>query len=465
MRRLLSFRSEMRPVLELAGPIALMQTGMVFFGTVTTLLAGRIGPQAIAGVGLGNSFYFGLLVCASGLLLGLDPLSARAFGAGRPAECARVLAHAVILCLAASTPVFLGASLARPFFGLVGVDPAVADVAVGYLGALRWYVFPALLFAAGRQYLQSMGITRPQLAAVILGNAFNAGLGWLLIFGKAGLPAMGIRGAGWAIVGASGLMLGVIAAVCRREVVKSGWRWEGVDWALMREMLRIGVPAGLQIVIEVGAFSMGTMLMGRIGAVATAAHQIALNLASLTFMVPLGIGHGACVLVGQGLGRRTPQRSARAGYAALVVGAGFMSVMSILFLAAPGRIAGLYTQDPGVRSLCVTLLAAAAAFQVFDGVQVVLTGALRGMGETRIPMAANAVGHWLIGLPVGVLLAFRLGAGALGIWMGFCLGLAFVAFSLLLVWVVRARELAGRPQAAGPHPEESFDLSGGEMRG
>ncbi|MBI5882101.1 MAG: MATE family efflux transporter [Elusimicrobia bacterium] len=460
----LSFRSEAGPVFRLAAPIALMQTGMVFYGTATTLMVGRIGPEAIAGVGLGSSLYFMIFVCAAGILLGIDPLSSRAFGSGRPAESARVLSHAVFLAVGAGLPVFLAVSTAPWVFRVIGVDSGVAETAVRFLSALRWHVFPALLFTASRQYLQSMGITRTQLVAVVAGNGLNLGLGWALIFGRCGLPALGVEGAGWALVCSNGLMLSLLASRVRREFLGSGFRWSGFDPALMRNLLRIGLPAGIQLALEVGAFSAGTLLMGRIGSAAAASHQVALNLASLTFMVPLGISHAASVLVGQGIGRGRPLSSARAGWAALAMGVCFMALMSVVFLAAPEALARLYTRDSAVVELSVTLLAAAAAFQVFDGVQIVMTGALRGLGETRIPMAANLFGHWFLGLPCGALLAFKLGVGALGIWIGFCLGLAAVAASLTLVWRVRSRDLCRRDAALGPHPEEAFDLAGGEVR-
>ncbi|MFA6316279.1 MAG: MATE family efflux transporter [Elusimicrobiota bacterium] len=463
MKRLFSFKSEARPVFRLAAPIALLQTGMVFYGTATTLMVGRIGPEAIAGVGLGNSLYFMIFICAAGVLLGIDPLSSRAFGAGKPAECARILSHATLLAVAAALPVFIAVSAAPVVFRLIGVDPAVAETATTFLKALRWHVFPALLFTASRQYLQSMGITRTQLFGVIAGNLLNIVLGWGLIFGRFGLPAMGVRGAGWALVASNALMTAFLLVRVRSEFLRSGFRWQGFDRGLMASLLRIGLPAGAQLSLEVGAFSTGTLLMGRIGATATAAHQIALNLASITFMVPLGISHAASVLVGQGLGRGRPLASARSGWAALAMSGTFMALMSVLFLAIPGPLARLYTGDPAVLRLCVSLLAAAAAFQIFDGIQIVMTGSLRGLGETRIPMAANLLGHWVLGLPVGALLAFKLGVGALGIWIGFCLGLGSVAVALLMVWAVRARELAAGASAMGPHPEEAVDLSPGDL--
>ncbi|MBI5624504.1 MAG: MATE family efflux transporter [Elusimicrobia bacterium] len=463
MRRLFSFRSEVRPVFGLAAPIALLQTGMVLFGTVTTLMVGRIGPEAIAGVGLGSSLYFMIFICAAGVLLGIDPLSSRAFGAGRPAECARILAHAAPLALLAAVPVFLAVTAAPAVFQVIGVAPEVAEVATTFLGALRWHVFPAILFTACRQYLQSMGITRTQLYGALAANLLNLGLGWGLIFGRFGLPAWGVEGAGWALVLSNALMLSFLLVRVRSEFAKSGFRWRGFDAKLVKRLIVIGLPAGIQLSLEVGAFSTGTLLMGRIGATASAAHQIALNLASLTFMVPLGVSHAASVLVGQGIGRNQPVASSRSGWAALVMGGSFMAFMSALFLISPESLARLYTHDPDVVKLAVVLLAAAAAFQVFDGIQIVMTGSLRGLGETRIPMAANLLGHWVLGLPCGALLAFKLGVGALGIWIGFCLGLAAVAVSLLLVWTVRSRELAAGTLRLGPHPEEAFDLSGEDL--
>ncbi|MFA6004743.1 MAG: MATE family efflux transporter [Elusimicrobiota bacterium] len=433
--------AELRHVLVLAAPIALMQTGMVLYGTVATVFAGRIGPEAIATVGLAGSTYFLLFIVVMGILLGIDPLSSQAFGAGRHQECSEVLAHAVVLGLAAVLPVFLALSGAASWFALVGIAPEIARGAAAYLNIMRWGLFSSVLFVSCRQYLQTLNVTRPQLAAVVGGNLLNAALDYSLMFGNWGAPRLGVIGAAYAFLAANAFMFLVVAAAAWGRVRHSRYRWTGLRMDVFRQLLRVGVPSGLQMLAEVGAFGLATMLCGRLGAMAAAAHQIVLNLASLSYMVPLGVSYAAAVRVGQGLGRGQPSAAARSGYAALFTGVAFMSLTSLAYVLMPRSILGLYTTDPAVTELGIRLLAVAAFFQVFDGAQVVLTGALRGTGETRIPMLANAVGYWAIGLPVGVFLAFPCGRGAWGLWIGLCIGLCSVALSLLFAWRRRARRL------------------------
>ena len=428
-------------MLGLAAPIAALQTGLILQGTVATLFAGRLGAPAIATVGLAGSTYFMILIAAFGILLGIDPLSARAFGAGRRDECAEVLVHALAVALLAAVPVFAALSVSGRFLAAIGIESSLAASTAAYLRILRWGLFPALLFTACRQYLQTLSITWPQLAAVLAADVVAAGLDYGLMFGHFGLPALGVQGAAWAMLAAYGVMLVVVAAATVGQVRRSGWRWHGLRPALLWELVRLGVPAAGQMVAESGAFCLTSLLCGRMGAVASAAHQIVLNLAGLSFMVPLGVSHAAAVRVGQGLGHHRPDRAVRSGWAALALGVAFMSLTCLAYIFLPRAILGLYTTDAAVLSLGIKLLAVAGVFQVFDATQVVMTGALRGLGETRVPMLANAVGYWAVGLPVGVSLALVSGWGAFGLWIGLCLGLCSVAVALLWVWRGRAAAL------------------------
>ncbi|HAH07310.1 MAG TPA: MATE family efflux transporter [Elusimicrobia bacterium] len=434
-------RQDLHGVFVLALPIAALQLGMALFATVATVFAGRLGPDAIATVGLSGSTYFLLFILAMGVLLGIDPLSSRAYGAGRSADCAEILVHAAVLALSIALVIFVLLSNIDVLFGFMRIQPGLAKSAAAYMQVLRWALFPGLLFVACRLYLQTLNVTQPQLAAVVAGNIVNALLGYALIFGRLGFAKLGVNGAAWAAIAANGTMLLMTGTAAALEARRSGYRFAGFQRSLFALLLKIGAPAGLQMLAEVGAFSLVTMLSGRIGETAAAAHQIALNLASGSFMVPLGVSFAAAVRVGQGLGRGRPEDSARAGWAALLIGVGFMACTSLGYFLFPKAIVALYTSHPGTAALGVSLLFVTAFFQVFDGVQVVMTGALRGLGETRIPMLANAVGYWLIGLPVGAWLAFRRGWGVLGLWIGLCLGLCLVAVSLLWVWARRARTL------------------------
>ncbi|MBI5239235.1 MAG: MATE family efflux transporter [Elusimicrobia bacterium] len=449
MRRFFE-RQELRSVIILAAPIALLQTGLVLQTTMATLFAGRLGPQSIATVGLAGSTYFLILIAAFGLLLGIDPLSSQAFGAGERRECAEVLVHAVILAMLAALPVFAVMSGTGWFLKAFGVEPALAASTGAYLRILRWGVFPMLLFTACRQYLQTLSITLPQLAGVVAADAVAAVLDYGLMFGHFGLPALGVNGAAFAMLAASCTMLAVVAVAAARQVSSSGWLWTGFKTRIFRELVRLGVPASGQMLAEVGAFSLTSLLCGRMGSASSAAHQIVLNLASLSFMVPLGVSHAAAVRVGQGIGHRRADRAVRSAWDALGLGIAFMSLTCLAYLLLGRAIMGLYTSDNGVMDLGVRLLAIAGVFQVFDAVQVIMTGSLRGLGETRAPMIVNAVGYYLVGLPVGGYLAFGAGWGAFGLWIGVCLGLCSVAVGLLAFWVWRSRRLlAEDPATAG----------------
>ncbi|MDD5630262.1 MAG: MATE family efflux transporter, partial [Elusimicrobia bacterium] len=361
---------ELRSVFGLALPIALLQTGLILQTTVATLFAGRLGAQAIATVGLAGSTYFMILITAFGILLGIDPLSARAFGAGRRDECAEVLVHALVVALAAAVPVFAALSLSGRFLAWVGIEPSLAASTAAYLKILRWGVFPGLLFTACRQYLQTLSITRPQLIAVLAAAAAAAVLDYGLMFGHFGLPALGVAGAAWAMLAAYAVMLAVTAGAAAGQVRASGWRWTGLKPVMLWELVRLGVPAAGQMVAEYGAFCLTSLLCGRMGAVASAAHQIVLNLAGLSFMVPLGVSHAAAVRVGQGIGHHRPDRAARSGWAALAMGAAFMSLTCLAYVFLPRSILSFYTSDAAVLDLGVRLLAVAGFFQVFDATQV-----------------------------------------------------------------------------------------------
>ena len=430
----MTLKEEIRSVLALAAPLALMQLGLVLYGTVDTLFVGRLGAQAIAAVGLAGSTYFLLAIFGIGTTVGADALISRAFGAGRPEVCAALFIHSIVLYLCIAAPIFLLLDLAGPLFHLIGVQAEVAEASLSYIRVLRFGIFPTLLFTSCRQYLQAMDITRPQLLAVLTGNLVNAGLCWALIFGRFGAPALGILGGAYATLAASLWMFIVAALAALGRMRAISFRFRGFRAKLFKDLLSLGVPAGAQMLVEVSTFSLMTMFCGRLGATALASHQVTLNLVSLTFMVPLGISFAAAVRVGQGMGRGDPGAAVRSGCAALGIAVAFMGMTSLLFLTAGRTIVGCFTDDPEVLALGARLLVVGAIFQICDGMQVTLTGALRGLREVRIPMAANFFGHWLVGFPLGLFLAFKAGLGALGLWIGLCTGLVLVAFSLLFVW-------------------------------
>jgi MATE family, multidrug efflux pump len=440
---------ELRPMVTLAAPVVVAEIGWVAMGLVDTLMVGPLGPEAIGAVGVGSSLFIGVVVFAMGILLGLDTLVSQAYGAGRFDECHRWLVHGAVLSLVVALPVTLLLFGLSSLLGRWGLDPTVLALTRPYLDVLAWSVLPLLLYATFRRYLQGMGVVRPVMIALVSANVVNVFINWVLIHGKLGAPVMGVRGSAWATVIARIVMAGYLGVVIvQRERGRRPGLFEtspSIDWSWMRRLLRLGVPAASQITLEVGVFAASTALAGRLAPISLAAHQIAIHIAALSFMVPLGASSAGAVRVGHALGRRDPVAAERAGWTALLLGAGFMACTAAVFLVIPRPLMGAFTRNEGVVQLGVSLLAVAAVFQLFDGIQGVATGILRGLGDTRTPMIWNLIGHWFIGLPTGYFLCFGLGRGVVGLWWGLSIGLILCGAVLLVVWSRRIRALKAEP--------------------
>jgi len=437
---------ELRPMLALAAPVVLAELGWVTMGIVDTLMVGRLGAHAIGAVGLAGMLFFAVGVFAMGLLLGLDPLVAQAFGAGRVDECHRWLVDGIWLGVFVSVPtvaLLYGMDATLDWWGL----PAQVVVLVRpYLGVLNWSLPPLLLYVAFRRYLQAMNLVRPIVIALVSANLVNAFFNWILIFGHFGAPALGVRGSAIATLIARIYMAAVLlVAIVRHEAHVTPRLRDApmhVDLSRMRRLFALGLPAAGQMVFEVGVFSAATALAGRVSANALAAHQIALNLAAFTFMVPFGISSAAAVRVGQAVGRKDPHGAVRAGWTAIAIGVAFMACAAAVFLLAPGLLIRAFTTDEAVIEIGVGLLFVAAVFQLFDGLQGVTTGALRGLADTRTAMLWNLAGHWVIGLPFGYWLCFTLGRGVIGLWWGLSTGLVICGVALILTWMRKGTRLA-----------------------
>lgn len=428
----------------LALPVVLAELGWMTMGLVDVLMVGRLSPEAIGAVGIGSSVFMGVVIFAMGLTLGLDTLVSHAFGGGDLEACHRWLVHGVALAAVLSIPITLLLLGIVRLLGTWGLDPAVLALTRPYLEVVTWSTAPLLLYSAFRRYLQGMGVVRPVMIALAGANVVNVVVNWLLIFGNLGLPALGVAGAAWATVlsrvAMAGFLLGVI--VYREQdrrpgLFETSMRVEG---AWMRRLLALGVPAATQLTLEVGVFAAATALAGRLAPAALAAHQIAINIAAFTYMVPLGISSAGAVRVGHAVGRRDRPGASRAGWTALLFGATFMLCSAATFISIPRTLIGAFTQDAGVLTIGASLLLVGAVFQLFDGLQIVATGALRGLGDTRTPMLWNLAGHWFIGLPLGYTLCFTAGLGVIGLWWGLSSGLIICGVALLTVWSRRIHD-------------------------
>ncbi len=427
-------------MLHLAVPVVTVQVGMMLMGVVDTIMVGHMpgdgSSVGLAAVALGSLYFFGIGVFGMGTLMVLDPVVAQAFGARDWTGVSRGIQRGVLLAVVLAVPSVAILLVAGPVLGLARQPADVVPLATDYIVRLAPGVLPFFLFIVCRQSLQALRRTAPIVVSIVVANVVNALLNWLLIFGHGPFPAMGVIGSAWATTLSRWLLLALLVALAWRQLLPYLRQRHPEVWDLepLGRMLRLGVPIGLQYVLEFGAFACVALMMGWLGTREMAGHQVAINLASLTFMVPLGVGDAASVLVGHAVGRADAAGARSSARAALLAGAGFMSCTALVFLTAPTVLARLYTVDTGVVALASALIPLAGVFQVFDGLQVVAGGILRGVGETRVAMTVNVLGYWLLGLPVSWLLGFRAGWGPVGLWWGLVLGLAVVA-SVLLVRV------------------------------
>ena len=431
--------SDFRAMLRLALPVAAVQLGIMAMGVTDTIMVGHLSPAALAAGALGNLYFFIAGIFGQGTLMALDPVISQAVGARDAEAISRALQRGLVVALALT--VFTCATFVPVEWVLRVLDqpPEVIPDAASYVRIAIPGVFPFYAFVVFRQSLQAMHRVAPVLWTVLLANLLNAGLNWVFIYGHLGSPALGVAGSSIATSVSRWAMALAVLSISGRQVWHhlTPWRPETLAIEPLRRMLRLGLPIGVQYLLEYGAFAAAALLMGVLGTTQMAAHQIAINLASFTFMVPLGVSTATAVLVGHAIGAGDEDQARRSAVAGIFIGASFMCASAFVFLVFPGALARSYTGDADVIMLTVMLIPIAGVFQVFDGIQAVAAGVLRGVGDTHAPAVINVVGFWFIGLPVSWVLAFRLGGGAVGMWWGIVVGLAAVA--LILLGRVRVR--------------------------
>jgi MATE family multidrug resistance protein len=435
--------SELGPLLRIAGPVVLAEIGWMAMGLVDTLYVGPLGPAAIAAVGVSSGVFTAIAIFGMGLMLGLDTLVSHAWGARRTDECLAWLRHGVTLALVVAPAAMVLAWIAAATMDAWHLNADIGRLARPYLRVIAVSALPLMLYATFRRYLQGIHAVGPVMAALLSANVVNAVANDVLIYGRFGLPALGVTGSAWATTLARIYMAGFLWLAIGRAHRRLGIAPVPVGLGRLPERLRrllaLGAPAAAQITLEVGVFTVATAMAARLDTAQAAAHQLALNIASVVFMVPLGLASSGAVRVGHAIGAGRVDRARRAGWTALGVGAAVMSALGLLLFLLPETWLRPFTTDAGVLAIGVRLLTVAAAFQLFDGAQAIATGILRGLGDTRTPMIVNVVGHWMLGLPVGYVLCFRAGWGVLGLWIGFLAGLSSVAVVLLATWVRRTR--------------------------
>jgi MATE family multidrug resistance protein len=438
--------SEFRQLITIAVPVVLVQVGMMFMGVVDTLMVGHVSAVALAAVSLGNLYFYNAVVIGMGTLMALDPLVSQAVGARDKAGVTRAIQRGLVLSVILTIPTVLTMLPAEFVLTTFRQPAAVIPDASAYVRISSASILPFLVFVVMRQSLQAVGSLSAIVWTIAIANLLNAGLNWTLIFGHFGFDAMGVRGAAIATLISRWSMAVLLLALAWRELRLHLTRLDpaSLDRGPLWRTTVLGLPIGFQQFLEVSAFAAVGLLMGTFGVEQVASHQIALNLAALTFMVPLGVSAAAAVRVGNAVGAADAPRSRRAAKLSYALGGGFMCTTAALFLLAPEGLAGLYTNDTSIIAIAALLIPIAGVFQVFDGLQAVGAGVLRGLGDTRVPLVAMLAGYWLIGIPVSVALAYGTSLGPVGLWWGFVAGLASVAAFLLVRVRIMFRRGVGR---------------------
>lgn len=421
-------KSELAAAARLAAPVAFVQLGSMLMGVVDAMMLGHLSAEALAAGALGHIATIVFLMTGVGVLAALDPLVAQAWGAGDGRAISAHLQRGIVLAVALAVPIVVVFWDIREPLRLLGQPAAILDDAAAYVRAILWGAPAYFLFFAFRQPLQAMHVVRPAAMAIVAANLVNLAGNWLLIFGHLGFPALGAAGSGHSTSLSRWAMLLYLVFASRRSLAPywRGFTAEAVDLRRHLRLLRIGLPIGALNAIELGLFVGVALLMGRMGVHALGGHQIAINLASLSFMVPLGVSGAASVRVGNAIGRQDMPGARRSAAACLLLGAGVMILFALLFALLPEPLARLYTRDAAVIAMAATLLPIAAVFQVLDGAQVVAAGVLRGSADTTFPAVMGVLGFWGIGFPASWYLGFRAGWGPAGLWWGFTAGLAAV---------------------------------------
>ena len=434
MKNSLSYREHFRRNITLAYPVVLSQLGQVMVAVVDSAMVGQTGSIPLAAASLANSITFIMIAFAIGISYAITPLIAAADGQGRAREISEILRHGLVLNIFAGLMIFILIASGSGLLHYMGQDPEVVELAIPYMGIIAFSIVPLMVFQTFRQFTEGLSQTRQAMVITIASNLLNVFLNYLLIFGKWGFPELGLNGAGWAtlisrVVMAAAMFLFVAYAPRFASYIKK-LQFKRFYRERFNRLLGLGIPSGMQFLFEVSAFSLAAVMVGWLGADALAAHQIGISLASITFMMASGVSAASTIRIGNQLGRKDIPTLRVAGFSNFLLIVAFMAVSGILFIVFRDFLPTLFIADTDVIATASGLLIIAAFFQIFDGVQVVSLGILRGLQDVKVPTLATFVAYWIIGLPVGYLLAFEFGYGIKGVWYGLSIGLGITAVTL-----------------------------------
>ncbi len=445
--------NESRKTLTLGLPLIGAQLAHISMSFVDTVMAGNYHPNDLASVAIGSSFFMPIFTIVIGVLMALSPIIAQLFGSRQLHLIGKKVRQGLWLSIILSIPAILLLNNLHPVMNLLGFSPEVITITSGYLFALSWGVPAVFAFMVLRFFNEALGATRPALYITLIGLAFNILGNYTLIYGHFGFPELGAVGTGWATAIVFWVMfLVMLAYTISRKAYRRFRLFSDVRLPERRhigEILRIGTPIGISMGMETSMFAVVALLMGSLGTTVVAAHQVAINIASVTFMIPLGLSMAITVRVGQLYGKNQLHQSRFAGFTGIALCTTIMSVAALLMISFPQQIVGIYTNDPEVIRMASMLLIMAAIFQISDGLQVGGSGALRGLKDTKVPMIVNLAAYWGIGIPLGYTLGIVLEWGPMGLWAGLIAGLTVAAILHNIRFYRITKKMTARKQHAG----------------
>jgi MATE family multidrug resistance protein len=430
---------------QLAYPVIIGQLGIIMMGVVDSLMVGKLGAAPLAAASLGNGMAFIIMIIGIGVSYAVTPLVAIAVGAGKMEDCGVYFRQSLLVnsvfSIMIATIIFFAADLVQ----YLDQPEDVQIQATSYMKIIGISAVPMLMFQSYKQFIEGLSVMRPAMIITLIANLVNAFANWLLIFGNLGFPALELDGAGWATFASRIFMaLALMGFVMNNKFFKKydvSFHYKSINWPVIKKLLSLGLPSGFQYFFEVGAFAFAVVMVGWLGTAQLAAHQIALNLASISFMAVLGISVAGSIRVGNAVGMRDITETRRAGFTASLLGASIMFVAGVIFILGRNFLPTLYVDDREVISYASSLLVIAALFQLSDGTQAVGIGILRGLTDVKIPTAITFVAYWIVGLPVGYILGFIFEFGVQGVWIGLLFGLTTSAVLLTLRFNSRSKHI------------------------
>ncbi|MCP4672843.1 MAG: MATE family efflux transporter [Desulfobacula sp.] len=439
------FKNQVKKTIQLSIPIVTGQLGQLMMSVVDNIMVGKVGAQALAAASIANAIFTLIMVVGFGLTMAVTPLTSIAFGAGKDEECGVVLRQGIIVNLFSGFLLCGVVLVLSQTIQYLNQPEEIVVSAVVYMNVLGFSIIPMMIFQSYRQFAEGVNYLKPAMHIMLFANFINIFANWIFIYGHLGVPPLGLTGAGIATISSRTFMAATLMIVIMRSPKMKRFdptlNYRKINFPMIRRLLTIGIPAGFQYFFEVGAFAASAIMVGWMGTTPLAAHQIALNLASISFMVAMGISSAGTIMVSNAVGRKDVAGTRVAGFCATFLCIVFMASAGLIFILFRFFLPSLYISDSAIIEISANLLIIVAFFQISDGTQAVGLGILRGITDMKIPTLITFAAYWLMGLPCGYLLAFKFNMGIYGIWYGLLISLTASASLMMIRFNAKSKNM------------------------